>query len=112
MIVPEPFAVSVTAVPEADAPSATLPLFALVTNDNVPFAVMAPEVVRAALLETDTAFPVDVPAPILRAEPPVPAHVTLPDVLNVRLEVVPVRVVIAPEPDVRFKLVVVIDPPL
>ena len=107
-----PFAVSVTAVPVADAPSATLPLFALVTNDNVPLAVIAPDVVSAALFDTDTALPADVPAPIFSAAPPVPAHVTFPVVLNVRLVVVPVSVDIAPEPDVRFKLVVVIDPPL
>src|SRR6202166_3393756 len=112
VIVPVPFAVSVTAVPEADAPNATLPLLALVTNDRVPDAVIPPEVVRAALFETDTALPVDVPAPIFSAAPPVPAHVTLPVVLNVRFDVVPVSVVMAPEPEVRFKFVVVIDPPL
>ena len=112
VIVPEPLAVSVTAVPVAEAPSVTLPLFAFVTNDKAPPAVIAPEVVRAALLETETALPVDVPAPILRAAPPIPAHVTLPEVLNVRFDVVPVSVVMAPEPDVRFKLVVVIEPAL
>src|SRR6202166_4046108 len=96
VIVPEPFAVSVTAVPEADAPSAMLPLLAFVTNDRVPDAVIAPEVLSAALFETDIALPVDVPAPIFSAAPPVPAHVTLPVVLNVRFDVVPVSVVMAP----------------
>jgi len=74
--------------------------------------VIAPEVVSAALFDTDTALPVDAPLPILRAVPPVPAHVTLPEVLNVRFVVVPVSVAMAPEPEVRFKFVVVIDPPL
>ena len=64
------------------------------------------------MFDTDTALPVDVPAPIFSAEPPVPAHVTLPVVLNVRFDVVPVSVVIAPEPEVRLRFVVVIDPPL
>jgi len=112
VMVPEPFAVSVTAVPAAEAPNVTLPLFAFVTNDKVSLAVIAPVVVSVALFDTDTALPVDVPEPILSAEPPVPAHVTLPEVLNVRFDVVPVSVVIAPEPDVRFRLVVVIEPPL
>jgi hypothetical protein len=88
------------------------PLFAFVTSDNVPEAVIAPVVVSPALFETDTALPVDVPAPIFSVVPPVPAHVTLPDVLNVRLDVVPVSVAIAPEPDVRFRFVVVIEPPV
>ena len=112
VIVPEPLAVSVTAVPVAEAPSVTLPLFAFVTNDKAPPAVIAPEVVRVALFDTDTALPVDVPAPIFSAAPPVPAQVTLPEVLKVRFVVEPVSVVMAPEPDVRFKLVVVIDPPV
>src|SRR6202021_2665538 len=109
-IAPEPLADTVTEVPLAPAPNEIPPLLAVVDKANVPLAVIAPEVVNPALLDTDTLSPVEVPLPTLRAAPPVPAHVTLPVVLNVRLLVDPVKVVILPEPDVRFKLVAVIEP--
>jgi hypothetical protein len=87
-------------------------LFPVVNNPSVPVAVIAPEVVRAALFETETLFPVDVGLPMLRAAPPVPTQLTLPVVLKVKLLVVPVTLVMAPEPEDRFKFVAVIEPPV
>ena len=109
VIAPEPLAERVTEVPLTLAPKPIEPL-AVVERDNVPLAVIAPEVVSPALLDTETVLPAEVPLPILRAAPPEPAQVTLPVVLKVKLVVEPVRVVIAPEPEVRFKLVAVIEP--
>jgi len=87
-----------------------LPLPAVVDKDNVPAAVIAPEFVRAALLETFMLLPEELPLPMLRAVPPVPAQVTLPVVLNVKLLVEPVKVLILPEPEVRLRLVAVMEP--
>src|ERR1700719_1757277 len=109
-MVPEPLAEIVSTVPLALAPKAILPLLAVVDRAKVPEAVIAPDVLNPALLVTDTLLPVEVPLPTLSAAAPEPTHVALPDVLNVKLLVVPVRVVISPEPEVRFKLVAVIEP--
>jgi len=109
---PEPLAETVTAVPLALLPNAIAPLLAVVDKAKVPVAVIEPELERAALLDTDTLLPVELPLPILRAVPPVPAQVTLPVVLNVRLLAEPVKVFILPEPEARFRLVVLIDPPI
>jgi len=84
----------------------------VVESNNVPEALIVPDVVRLALLETEILSPVELPLPILRAVPPVPAQVTLPVVLNVKLLVEPVRVLILPEPEARFRLVVLIEPPV
>jgi len=101
-----------TLTPDKLEPRVILPLPAVVDKASVLEAVIAPEVVRAALLETLMLLPVELPLPILRAVPPVPAQMTLPVVLNVRLVVVPVRVLILPEPEARFRLVVLIEPPV
>jgi len=109
--VPVPLAATVTTVPLALAPKAIEPFEpALVDSDNVPVARIVLEVVSAALLETVTLLPVELPLPIFRAVPPVPTQVTLPAVLKVRLLVVPVSVLMLPEPEIRFKLVAVIAP--
>ncbi len=111
VMVPAPLAASVTAVPLALAPRAIEPFEpALVDSDNVPAATMVLEVVSPALLEMVTLLPVELPLPMFKAVPPVPTQVTLPVVLKVRLLVVPVRVLMLPEPEIRFKLVAVITP--
>ena len=112
VILPEPLALIVSTVPEALAPKLILPLLAVVDIANVPVALIAPDVVNAALFDTVILFPEELPPPIFNAVPPLPAHVTFPLVLNVRLLVLPVKVDIFPEPDVRFKLVAVTDPAL
>jgi hypothetical protein len=101
-----------TVVPETLAPRLILPLLAVVDNDSVLVAVITPEVVNPALLDTDTLLPVEVPLPTLRAVPAEPTQVTFPEVLNVRLLVDPVNVLISPEPELRFKLVAVTEPPV
>jgi len=103
--VPEPLADRLVVTPDKLEPRVILPLPAVVDRANVLAAVIEPEVVRAALLETLILLPVELPLPILRAVPPVPAQVTLPVVLNVRLLVEPVKVLILPEPEVRLRLV-------
>lgn len=109
-IAPDPLALRVSTVPLALAPNAMPPLFAVVDRPSVPVAVIDPDVVSAALLETATLLPVDEPAPIFNAVPDVAAHVTLPVVLKVRLLIVALRVDIAPDPEVKFKLVAEIEP--
>lgn len=65
-IAPVVSADKVTTVPLALAPSAILPPPpAIVDKSKVPVAVMLPDVVRLALLETETLPPVDDPPPIL-----------------------------------------------
>jgi len=103
--VPEPLADRLVVTPDKLEPRVILPLPAVVDKASVLEAVIEPEVVRAALLETLMLLPVELPLPILRAVLPVPAQVTLPLVLNVRLLVEPVRVLILPEPEARFRLV-------
>jgi len=110
VIVPEPLAESVTAVPVRLLPRLILALPALVDRESVPEALIAPEVDRAALFETEILLPLELPLPILSAAPLIPVQVTLPVVLNVRLVVVPVKVLIFPEPEARFKFVAVIAP--
>ena len=105
-----PLAEIVTAVPPALAPNVIAPLLAVVDKDNVPEALIAPEVLKPALLDTEIILPLELPPPIFKAVPPLPTQVTLPAVLNVRLLVDPVRVVILPVPEARFKLVAVIEP--
>ncbi len=110
-IVPVVSADNVTIVPLALAPREMLPpVPPVVDKPKVPVAVMLPDVVRLALLETETLSPVDDPPPILSVAPPDPAQVTSPVVLKVKLVVVPVNVVIAPDPEVKFKFVAVIEP--
>lgn len=108
--VPEPLAVNVTTVPEALAPRLIPPLPAVVDSINVPVAVTVPDVVKPALLETATSSPVDDPAPILSVEPPVPVQVTSFVVLKVKLVVVPLKVVMAPLVDFKFRFVAEIVP--
>lgn len=113
VIVPLVSALTVTTVPPASAPSTISPaLPPVVDKPNVPVAVIVPLVVNSALLETATSSPVDAPGPMLSVVPPVPVQVTSPVVLKVKLLVVPVSVVIAPEPDLRFNVVAEIEPPV
>ena len=102
----------VSTVPLAPAPKTTPPLLPVAVNDKVPCAVIVPDVVMAALLETEKLFPLDAPEPTFNVAPPVPIQLTSPVVLAVKLVVVPVKVLISPEPDLRFKLVDVIEPPV
>lgn len=112
VIAPDPLAEIVTTVPLAPAPSAMAPFPAVVDKPRVPVAVIVPLVVKSALLETETSSPVDEPDPILSVVPPEPTQVTSPVVLKVKLVVVPVSVVIAPDPDFKFNVVAVIEPPV
>src|SRR5579872_1957625 len=102
---PEPLAERLTVLPDILLPRLTLLLPAVVDRDKVPEAAMAPEVVSPALLDTLILLPEEPPLPMFKVEPPEAAQVTLPEVLNVKLLVVPVRVLISPEPELRFKLV-------
>jgi hypothetical protein len=111
-MLPEPFAEMITTVPPALAPNVMPPLAAVLKMFKVPDAVMAPDVVIPALLDIETLFPLEGPLPIFGVLPPVPTKVTLPVVLNVKLLVVPVTLVMSPEPEVRFKFVAVIEPPV
>jgi len=98
--------------PDKLLPRVILPFPAVVDRANVLAAVIEPDVVRLALLDTLMLLPVELPLPILRAVAPVPAQVTLPVVLKVKLLVEPDKVLILPEPEVRFKLVEAMEPPV
>ena len=111
-MVPVPVAVRITeVVPVALAPRAMLPLTAVVVSDKVPVAVIDPDVTRAALLDTEKLCPVDAPGPIVNV-PPLLVYVTSPVVLAVRLLMDPFSVLILPEPEDRFNVVAVIEPPV
>lgn len=107
-IAPVVTAVSSTVAPCRVEPIDTPAVPAVEFNCKSPVTVIAPLVVIApALLITKLEPPVEELGPMLRAEP-VPVQLTVPVVFAVKFVVLPVRVVMLPEPDFKFKSVAVI----
>ena len=99
MIVPEPLAVIVSAVPETLPPNTIPPLRPVASSANVPVAVIVPEVVNAVALAAESVKlilePVDTPLPVVAV---VSTKVTAPVVLAVQLGVAMFSEPIAPLP--------------
>lgn len=107
---PVPLAVKSTIAPLTLAPRLIKPLLAVDSSVNVPEAVIEPDVNIAASFIIEKLLPVDVPDPIVRAEPPLFTKLTLPDVLAVKLPIETSNVLMLPEPDDTFKVVPDISP--
>ena len=69
VIVPEPDAVIVSTVPEALPPKYNATISASANNDNVPLAVIVPDVVNAPAPPAESVklilLPVDIPFPVV-----------------------------------------------
>ena len=102
VILPEPFAVIVSAVPLTFPPNTIPPLVPVASNAKVPAAVIVPEVVKApappAVSVKLMLLPVDIPLPVVAV---LSTRVTLPVVLAVQLGVAIFNEPIAPEPVVN-----------
>jgi len=109
VVTPVPLVDSVTPVAPDELALNVMPaLFALVVNNNVPLAVMAPETVIAWSFVSVKLLAELVPEPIVKPEPaPELLMVTLPKVLAVRLVVLLASVPIAPLTEVNDNVPVV-----